>query len=248
MKIGLNLFSLRKQIANGEAYRETLCRLADMGYDFVQFSGAVLSPEEIAAGSENAGLPVVLTHVPWQRIREEADALIAEHRVFGCRDIGLGAPPKEIYGSEDSALAFIGEIARRAEVFREKGARLCYHNHNAEFMKFGGRRFFDMLTEGAPALSFIPDTYWLQMGGVSIFEYFERLSGRMPFVHLKDFKLDYMTPRFAALGDGNLDIPAIADKARACGAETFLVEQDDACDYPDPFEEVRKSAAFIKSL
>ena len=71
MKFGLNLYSLRKQIATREDFYSTLCRLKEMGYYYVQYSGAPFDGEMIREVSHKAGVPVVLTHVPLARMLEE---------------------------------------------------------------------------------------------------------------------------------------------------------------------------------
>ena len=55
MKFGLNLYSLRKQIATREDFYNTLCRLKELGYDYVQYSGAPFDGEMIREVSEKAG-------------------------------------------------------------------------------------------------------------------------------------------------------------------------------------------------
>ena len=50
----------------------------------------------------------------------------------------------------------------------------------------------------------------------------------------------------AALGDGVMDLPAVVRKARESGAKYFFVEQDNAADLPDGFEQVARSAAYAR--
>ena len=95
MEIGLNLFSINNLLKTEDDYVNTLIKLKEMGYDAVQFSGVKYNVDMIKRGIKESGLPVVLTHVPIDRILDDTDALIEEHFSFGCKNIGLGAIPKD---------------------------------------------------------------------------------------------------------------------------------------------------------
>jgi hypothetical protein len=46
--------------------------------------------------SDEAGIPVCLTHVPYDMIINETEKLMEEDAGFGCRNIGLGMLPARI--------------------------------------------------------------------------------------------------------------------------------------------------------
>ena len=87
MKVGLNLFSVRNLIETEEEYEKTTMKLKKMGYSYVQYSGGVFDAERIRRVSEKTGMPVVLTHVPYDRIVNDIDNLMREHESFGSRNI-----------------------------------------------------------------------------------------------------------------------------------------------------------------
>ncbi len=253
MEAGLNLFSLRTEIQNEESFLATALKLRDMGYTSLQYSGGPYDPAIIQRVSAQVGLPIVLTHVPMDRILHDTDALMAEHGSFGCRYIGLGAMPPDIIMDEEKCLATIDALEKVAAHMAQQGFTLFYHNHHFEFYRHGDKTAFDLLIERAPHLHFTVDTYWLQYGGADVLRFMERLKGRMECIHLKDYLVDKdpagpagLAPRFAPVGDGSLDFYAIVEKAREMGAIHFLVEQDNAPDFPDPFAQVRRSIDYIK--
>ena len=90
MKVGLNLFSIRNLIKSEEDFLDTALKLREMGYSSIQYSGGDFIPERIKRVSEASGLPVCLTHVPYDRIVNETEALMEEHEMFDCKSIGLG--------------------------------------------------------------------------------------------------------------------------------------------------------------
>ena len=103
-----------------------------------------------------------------------------------------------------------------------------YHNHNVEFQRFGGKLVIDTLLESfAPdELGFTLDTYWVHMGGADVCAWMEKLSGRIPCIHLKDMAVSGWEPIMAPVGEGNLDFDKIIKAAERCGTKHLLVEQD----------------------
>ncbi|MBE6594609.1 MAG: sugar phosphate isomerase/epimerase [Ruminococcaceae bacterium] len=250
MKFGLNLYSLRKQIATREDFYNTLCRLKELGYDYVQYSGAPFDGEMIREVSEKAGVPVVLTHVPFDRIMNDTEALVAEHKLFGCNRVGLGAMKFKGLTEEEMLdnIAQVGEASRRVTA---AGGRFFYHNHNFEFQRLStGETIYDRMLTALPEVNFTLDTYWLQSGGVSILEYIKKSAGRICCVHLKDYLPTFpegnFKAKFAPVGEGNINWHDVIPAFAAAGAEYYLVEQDDATDYEDPFREVGSSIAYLK--
>ena len=234
MNAGLNLYSIRNFIDTEENFLSAMLKLKEMGYSYIQFSGAAFDSERITRVSEASGLPVVLTHVPMDRILNDTDALMAEHARFGCKNIGLGMMPKEALADENKCRETIAALEKAAAYMAGKGFKLFYHHHHFEFMRCSdGRTIFDMLVEDAPHVNFTLDTYWLQSGGVDILSTIARVKGRISCVHLKDYhivaklgeKISF-EPTFAPCGDGTIDFPRVVEAAREAGAEYVLVEQD----------------------
>ena len=70
-------------------------------------------------------------------------------------------------------------------------------------------------------------------------------------MHLKDYRVEVkadgsLAPAFAPVGDGSLDFHAIVNVAEKAGTEYFLVEQDNAVEFPDPLGQTARSAAYLK--
>ena len=53
-------------------------------------------------------------------------------------------------------------------------------------------------------------------------------------------------PKFAPVGDGTIEFAPVVKKMQELGVKYFLVEQDDAVDYPDPLGQVARSIQYIK--
>ena len=92
-------------------------------------------------------------------------------------------------------------------------------------------------------MGFTLDTYWVQAGGGNPAEWIEKLSGRVPCIHLKDYLFD---AKMAPIGVGNINFDRVFAAAAAAGTEYMLVEQDDCYDV-DPFECLKISYDYLKA-
>ena len=255
MEAGINLYSLRTLIGDEDGFLKTARALADMGYTSIQYSGAPYDPERIARVSKKAGLPVVLTHVPMDRILNDTDALMSEHESFGCRIIGLGAMMPQTVADPDAFRSTVEALDRAGAVMKRNGFEFSYHHHHFEMYRTGTTTALRYIAENAPNINVTVDTYWLQYGGADVIKTIDSLAGRIKCIHLKDYRVNAVraengaisyTPGFAPVGDGVLDFKAITEHAKAAGTVHFLVEQDDAVNYPDPLGQVERSIDYIK--
>ncbi len=255
MKAGLNLYTLRKSITTEKDLIETAIRLRNMGYSYLQYSGAPIDPDRISIAVKESGIPIVLTHAPIDRIVSDTDALMEEHARFGCKNIGLGAMPASIIADEVLCKKKIEELDRAGEAMKKRGFKFFYHHHHFEFFKHNGETVLDYMIKNTENINFTADTYWIQYGGGDINAIFGKMQGRMECVHLKDYLITAnvdgdgkvkFAPKFAPVGDGTIDFKSAVQKAKDCGAKYFLVEQDNAPDFDDPFAQVERSIKYIK--
>lgn len=251
MKFGLNLFSLRKQIETPEAFLATAKALKEMGYTTLQFSGAPFEPETIKSVSEATEMPIVLTHVPFDRILNDTAALVKEHDVFGCRNIGLGAM-KFKFMTDAQIMDGIGQLEEAGKKLNALGAKFFYHHHAHEFCKMeNGKTIFDTILENTEHVNITMDTHWLQVGGVSITEYIAKSAGRLECVHLKDYIPKYdeegkLQTVFAPVGEGNINWRDVIDAMKKADVKNYLVEQDNASLLEDPLGQVGSSIRYLK--
>lgn len=254
MEVGLNLFSIRNLLQSEKDFRETLKKVKDMGYSYVQYSGAEYNPDMIKRVTEDVDIPVCLTHVPLDRILNESDKLMEEHKKFGCKNIGLGSLKFDYYIDEKLFKNTIDRLQNVAVNMKKNGFKFFYHHHHSEFCKIGQTTGFDYIVDNAPDVNITLDTYWVQNGGADVIDTIKRVSGRIECVHLKDYKVvcntknDTYQTTYAPVGSGNMNFNKIIETMRACGTKYYLVEQDDAADLPNTLELVNESVDYLKTL
>lgn len=245
MRIGAQLYTARSLCQTPEGIAETLKRTADIGYTTVQISGLCDVPAAwLREELDKNGLKCVLTHIPVPRLTGELEAVVRDHDILGCDRVGLGywGFTEENGMTLERWLALFPPVAHG---LHEKGKYFMYHNHAGEFRRIHGRTVMEALMEAVPPeeMGFTLDTYWVQVGGGDPAQWLERLSGRIPCIHLKDCGYGQ---RMEALGEGNLNFDRILEKAEAGGTEFLLVEQDD-CHGEDPMECLRRSYRYLKA-
>ena len=254
MKVGLNLYSIRNYLDTEENFLFAANELKKMGYSYIQYSGGAFDADMIKRVSEAAELPVVLTHVPMDRIINDTDALMAEHAKFGCKYIGLGSMPRDVIFDKEKLQQTVADLDAAGERMEQNGYKFFYHHHHFEFFRHDGETVFDYVLKNAPHINFTIDTYWLQYGGVDVCDTIDRAAGRVACIHLKDYMIAYkdgdkpgFEPRFAPVGDGNIDFFKVMNHAAAAGCEYYLVEQDNAAKLDDTLEQVARSARYLNA-
>jgi len=141
-------------------------------------------------------------------------------------------------------------IDKEREKLAEAGIALAYHNHNFEFAKTGGKTWLELIYDNTDPknLQAEIDTYWVQAGGGDPAEWIRKYAGRLSVLHAKDMVIGPDNEqRFAEIGEGNLNWPAILSAADDAGVEWYCVEEDD-CYGRDPFESLKISLENLRGM
>lgn len=246
MKIGAQLYTIRDYCKTPEELAESMKKIADMGYTTIQLSGVcAYDPEWMKGELDKCGLKCVLTHIAPARLREDAAKVAAEHDIFGCENVGLGMYPFD--GEKEHSITEFARIYKPiARTIKENGKYFMYHNHDREFRKEDGRLVIERLSElfAPDEMGFTLDAYWVQKGGADPAYWIERLSGRVPCIHLKDMAYE---GKMAVIGEGNINHERIFEKAESAGTEYMIVEQDD-CYGENPFDCLERSLKYLHSM
>lgn len=246
MRIGAQFYTLREFCKTTDALAETLKKVADIGYEYVQISGTcAYEAQWLKEQLDKNGLKCVITHTPADKIIANPEQVAKDHAVFGADCVGLGYfNIKTAEGETPQLLA--DKFMNAAKVLKENGRYFMYHNHAQEFEKFNGKHILTHYAELFPAdlMGFTLDTYWVQTSGGDPAQWIERLSGRVPCIHLKDHSFDR---KMAVVGEGNINFDSVFAAAEKAGTKYMLVEQDD-CNGENPFDCLTRSYNNLKAM
>ena len=251
MTLGAQLYSIRTHLQNAEDLRKSFLKLKEIDYETVQLSGAAALPAEIIRdASEESGLPIVCTHVSFDRLTKETDTLISEHKTFGSPVIGLGSMPKEFRGTREGLEYFLAQMEEPVKRIREAGLEFAYHNHAFEFDRFtdGSKGcIYDVMLERLD-WNFIMDTYWVEFAGQKAVDYIVKIGGkRLPNIHFKDMAKDEERS-ICPCGNGVLNFGEIFEVCQKVGVKNVLVEQDNAVKSPDAFADMETSFKHLRPI
>ncbi len=248
--LAAQMYTVREFTETREDLEETFKKIADIGYEAVQLSAvrADLSAEEMKALLDDNGLTCCVTHhVGFDELRDSPEKEAEYHRIIGCEWIATGAWSKA-RNTEQDWVGFAKEATKVARTLAPMGLKYAYHNHSHEFERFGERTAFEILYEESdPEFVFAElDTYWVAHGGASPVAWINKLSGRLPLLHLKDMTMHGREQFMAEIGEGNLDWEGILAAAKDAGVQWYIVEQD-TCER-DPFESLAISFNNLKAM
>ncbi|MBR0535802.1 MAG: sugar phosphate isomerase/epimerase [Clostridia bacterium] len=250
IKLGVQLYTLRDQCKNAEDFETTLKFLQSIGCNVIQIS-AIGDIDPIVVGElvDKYNMEVCLTHKSYDRMKNDLPALMREHDLIHCKNIGIGAMPGNIHQTPEGVTGFIAKCNEIGRAMHDEGKQLCYHNHAFEFEVYDGMRTFErLINETTPeTLHFVPDVYWMQVGGVNPAEYMKKLAGRVEVCHFKDMCIVDNQQRFAECGTGNIDLGACYRTCKEIGVKYIVIEQD-LCYDKHPYEAVRIGFEGLKRI
>jgi sugar phosphate isomerase/epimerase len=247
-QLAIQFYTLRDTCATAPDFAISCKKVSAIGYKTVQLSGLGPIPaEEIVRILDGEGLVCCATHEPADMIRKEPEKVIEQLQKLGVKYTAYPFPNGVDWSKQDEIDSLVSDLDAAGAKLRAAGLVLAYHNHGIEFIK---------LADGSTAMDYIYkntrpenlqaeiDTYWVQYGGCDPITWCEKLSGRLPLVHLKDYGFGLnQQPVMAEIGSGNLDWARILPAAEAAGCRYYIVEQD-ICP-GDPFDSIKKSFDYL---
>jgi len=248
MILGAQLYTLRDYCQNEKDFDLSMKRVAAIGYKTVQVSGIGPIPaKKVREICDSHDLKIVITHTSPDRILNDTDQVIADHEILGCNYIGIGAMPEK-YRIPDWIGQFADDYLEPARKIASAGKLFMYHNHDFEFQRINGKYIIDYLLEAfkPEEMGITLDTYWVQVAGCDVADWIERLSGRLPCVHLKDLEIISGKQHMAPVMEGNLNFPKLIKAFEKAGTKYMLIEQDYFLE--SPFTCLEKSYNNLKSI
>lgn len=265
--LALQLYSVRDDMEAD--FEGTLKKVKALGYDGVEFAGLFgKTAAEIKKICKEIGLVPISAHVPYIDMINDP-TLLDVYCEIGCEFVVIPYLNDE-YRPENEKFNEVIEGARTlGEKAKKLGMKLCYHNHDFEFVKVNGEYALDILYKEVPAdlLQTEIDTCWVNVGGENPAAYIRKYAGRAEIVHLKDFvgaKSENMYAligidenekkdtkgkfEFRPVGYGVQDFPSILAAAKDAGARWVVVEQDTPSMDKAPMECAEMSIKYLSSL
>ena len=235
--VAIQLYTLREEA--GKDFIDTLEKVAQIGYEGVEFAGFFDTPAEVLkAHLDRLGLKAVGSHTPLEALTTNLDEVIAYNQVIGNKYIVC--PWSDVKDME-TLTHLVDQLKGVAEVLWQHGMELLYHNHDHEFVKVEDAYILDRLYDALEGkLKAEIDTFWVFRAGVDVPNYLIEHKELIRMVHLKDGTKD----KLAALGEGEAPLSDIVRTVKEIGLEWLIVEND--APYPNGLEDATRSLKYLK--
>ena len=248
-QVAAQLYTCRDALTTPAEIVTTLRRLRAVGYTAVQVSGmAPIAEEDLIKILDDEGLICCATQEPGGTILNEPQKVVDRLNKLRCSYTAFPFPSDVDLANRSEVETLIEKLDSAGKILADTGLTLCYHNHSHEFRKLGNKTILDLIYEGTNRrnLQAELDTFWIHYGGGENVEWCEKLSGRLPLLHLKDYAVNSENQhQFCEIGSGNLNFKKIIPAAEKAGCEWFIVEQDECPG--DPVDSLAQSYAYIKA-
>jgi sugar phosphate isomerase/epimerase len=234
--LGLQLYSLRDQFAHDVP--GTLQQARRFGFKYVELAGTYgVAPKQFAALLKAHGLKAVSGHYPYERLRDDLDGVIREAKTFGLRYVGCPWIPHDGPFNEKTCRQAIDLFNHAGKELARHGLRFFYHVHGYEFQPYGDGTLLDlMMAKTNPKyVNYEMDVFWIVHPGKDPVKLLRRYAKRWELMHLKDMRKGVPTGTIdgsadvrddVAMGQGQLDCPAILRAAKRAGVKWYFIEDE----------------------
>jgi sugar phosphate isomerase/epimerase len=243
----------------------TLRKVYAAGFREIEFAGYYgKTPAEIGKLMRDIGFTLVSTHAGAGDIAKNGDKIVADAKALGlkyvvCSSPGVSPEKEKLSWEERMKAVDLSDWKWNAELFNQFGRKVTnagmtfgYHNHDAEFKKFGGQSAFDYLFANTdPNLVKIQlDVGWVAVAQEDPIAILDKYKGRVVSLHVKDVArrgADGKSPSSVALGEGTVDWKKVLSTAKANGVKHYFYEQEEPFTRPI-LDSVKISGDYLKKL
>lgn len=229
MKFGYQLSSITPYLQTEGDLRESLGKIAAIGYTEAQLQGvpydipdnavaAALRESGLACAAMQEDFPVGFDSQP-RRAVERALAC-------GCKYLSFAKWPGLLASREELA-RYAEALAPVCEMARNSGLILSFHPIGPDFMPLEGVPVYERLMERLPdsvQLTFCVSSCFGT--GVEPAGVLKKFAGRVDLAHFKEVSVQPDGPHLVPLGEGNTDWPSIAADCQEAGVQYVFAEQE----------------------
>ena len=252
--VGLQLYSLRAEFTRNVP--ETLAKVHDFGIKYVELASTYnLTPEKLKEMLAANKLTAISGHFPFERYRDDAEAVAKDAKALGLKYAGCAWIPHEGAFDEKECRAAIEVFNKAGEALAKQGIRFFYHVHGFEFQPHGQGTLLDLLmAETNPKLvHYQMDVLWIIFPGQDPVKLLEKYKGRWELMHLKDLKKGVATGELTGhtdvknnviLGAGQVNWPAVLQAAKKAGIKYYFIEDES----PIAAEQIPPSLKYLETV
>lgn len=236
MKALLGMYSLREDMAKD--LEGTLAQAKRLGFDGVELAWYAGHPvEAVREAVQKLGIEVWSCHTDVKEMLADPHknfsdiASLGAKYVIICHMFPEERPDGERFEETLAAVQMLEKMARE-----EYGLTMLYHNHEFDMKVLpDGRRSLEASYDSFPVGGEL-DVCWVELCGASTVELLKKYAGRIPLMHIKDYRRtpapegwDAPAPgcEYCPMGWGEIDFASIFAAAEETGVEAMILELDE---------------------
>lgn len=250
-RISVQLWSVKGELADD--FKGTLQKLADLGFEGVEFAGDfgpyAENPAGLKAFLAEIGLEASGAHVGTDNLKvDNIYKTIAFYKTLGADFVVVPYDARAFDAEGIDELA--GELNAAAKILDGYGMKTGYHNHAQEFGDFGDSTYWDYLaskTDDDVILQL--DVGWTTVAGKDAAEYIRKYPGRTLTTHIKAGLPEGTEGKKPLLGQDVTDWKKVITALKEVGGTHWLVVEQE--EYPDgltPMQAVEKSMNGLQEI
>jgi sugar phosphate isomerase/epimerase len=252
--VGLQLYTLRDLLPKD--VKGVIEKVAKAGYKEVETYGYTaeagfwgLEAKSFKALLEANGLKAPSGHFGLEEYIKSGDKELLKPLLAGAAELNMEYFTCPFLGEDlrtnlDDYKKIAGRLNEAAELAKQSGLQMAYHNHDFEFKKYGETTGYDILLQetNKDLIHFELDLYWVVRSGNDPLALFEKHPGRFVMWHVKDMDKSDNTKN-TEVGNGKIDFKTIYKHAKQSGLKHLIVEQENFA--IDPFDSIKKSFDYV---
>jgi len=250
MGIAVQLYSVRGDC--GQDFDAALQRIADMGFDAVEFAGYHSyggKATELRKRLDDLGLLAAATHIGTGSFSEgNIQQTIDFHKTIGCKYLVVPGDGRFSDPEKSKELADIFNAA--AEQLGEVDMKCGYHNHTHEFKMCGDKTYWELFAERTTNNVVLQqDVGWSTAAGQDAAALIRKYPGRSQVIHCKTAVVGSGEGLRPIIGEDSVKwAEVIAACREAGGTEWLTIEQERYLPGKSPMECVEMSLAGLKKI
>jgi sugar phosphate isomerase/epimerase len=256
--VGIQLYSVRDEIVKDP--RGVLQKVAAAGYNEVEMYGLTaenkfygLTVKELVQVLKDNNLKTPSGHYAPEKFLydngngDDVKNFCEVGHQLGNKYIIIPFLKEEKRKTIDQYKALAERINKAAEICKQAGLQLAYHNHDFEFADINGEHGYDIFLNNTDKdlVKMEMDLYWVVRAGYDPVELFKKHPGRFPFWHVKDMDKADKTKN-TEVGNGTVDFKTIFANAKLAGVKHYIVEQENNYK-PEIFSSIKTSCSYTKT-
>lgn len=247
-QLSVQLWSVKDALSAD--FKGTLKRLADMGFQGVEFAGIFgpyeNDPKGLKKYLKSLGLKASGAHVPFEKLSAENFAkTVAFYKALDCHYLII--PMDKRAQTPEGAAQVAADLTAVEAKLAPLGMHTGYHNHKVEMLDQEGTTSWDVLGKGTPkSVVLQQDVGWTEVAGKDPVEIIKHYPGRTITTHYKAAAPEPGNSENPIIGQDTTDWKALIQANKTIGGTLWLVVEQEV--YPSGMDSMQSVEASLKGL